>query len=119
MSYDYINPNHYKSGGKEVWEMMIDCYGLEAYINFCQLNAFKYRMRAGKKPNSTAQDDIKKAQWYEEKIDMIQQNKLNDASNDPRKHLQDNRGTSDTLGVSTEENQRRELEHIYWETSNW
>lgn len=68
MSYDNINPDHYKQGDKQVWEMMIDCYGLDAYISFARLNAFKYRMRAGFKPTSSVEEDIKKAQWYEKKI---------------------------------------------------
>ena len=68
MSYDSINPDHYKQGDKEVWQMMIDCFGEEAYINFCRLNAFKYRMRAGKKPNELSDDDIQKALWYEKQI---------------------------------------------------
>ncbi len=49
MKYDNVNPSHYKDGDKEVWEMMIDVFGLEAYLSFCKVNAFKYRMRAGKK----------------------------------------------------------------------
>jgi len=71
MSYDNINPDHYKQGDKEVWQMMIACFGEEAYINFCRLNAFKYRMRAGKKPTSDASEDIKKAEWYEKKMDEL------------------------------------------------
>ena len=66
--YDYINPNHYQTEDKEVWEMMIDVYGKEAFINFCKLNAFKYRMRLGKKPNEPIEQDLEKALWYENKI---------------------------------------------------
>ena len=68
MSYHNINPDHYKQGDKEVWQMMIACFGEEAYINFCRLNAFKYRMRAGRKPDSNAHDDFHKALWYEKQI---------------------------------------------------
>ena len=68
MNYDNINPDHYKQGDKQVWQMMIDCFGEEAYISFCRLNAFKYRMRAGKKPNELPDDDIHKALWYEKQI---------------------------------------------------
>ena len=58
--YDNVNPAHYKSGDKEVWEMMIDVFGKEKYLAFCELNAFKYRMRAGKK-----------AVWYESQMDQV------------------------------------------------
>lgn len=71
MSYDNINPDHYKQGDKEVWQMMIDCFGEEAYISFCRLNAFKYRMRAGNKPGEDVFDDLQKAFWYEKKIEEL------------------------------------------------
>ena len=70
MEKDEINPDHYKTCiGLEVWEMMLKAYGKEAFINFCLLNAFKYRMRAGKKGDITT--DIKKAEWYEKKAAEI------------------------------------------------
>lgn len=65
--YDYINPNHYKTGGKEVIDMMVDVWGKELVIAHCEMNAFKYRMRVGKKPNQPIEQDIKKAEWYENK----------------------------------------------------
>jgi hypothetical protein len=68
MSYDFVKPKHYKSEGKETWEMMIDIWGEEAFINFCELSAFKYRMRAGKKPGQPIMQELEKAIWYEEKI---------------------------------------------------
>jgi len=71
MSYDNINPDHYKQGDREVWRMMIDCFGVEAYISFCLLNAFKYRMRAGKKPSASAHDDFQKALWYEKQMEEL------------------------------------------------
>ena len=47
----FINPQHYQRSSKEVWQMMIDVWGKDKYIAFCEMNAFKYRMRAGLKPN--------------------------------------------------------------------
>ena len=81
MKYDNVNPSHYKDGDKEVWEMMIDVFGLEAYLSFCKVNAFKYRMRAGKKDGADYTDDIKKAIWYETQAKELKQNESN--------HLQD------------------------------
>ena len=69
--YDNVNPAHYKSGDKEVWEMMIDVFGKEKYLAFCELNAFKYRMRAGKKPSALVLDEISKAMWYETQIEEL------------------------------------------------
>jgi len=71
MNQDAINPGHYKGFTKEVWEMMVDIYGEEAFLNFCELNAFKYRMRAGKKEGASIEQDIKKAIWYENAMEEI------------------------------------------------
>ena len=65
-----INPTHYKSESGEVWEKMIKAYGLEKFLAFCELNAFKYRMRAGKKHDRIT-EDIQKAIWYEKKIEEL------------------------------------------------
>ena len=65
---DKVNPAHYKSGELEVWQMMVKVYGVEAYLNFAKLNAFKYRMRAGLKAGADVHTDINKALWYESKI---------------------------------------------------
>ena len=66
--YDYINPDHYKSSTKEVWEMMVDVWGVEAFKKHCAMCAFKYRMRLGRKPNQSINQDLEKALWYENKI---------------------------------------------------
>ena len=43
---------------------MLELYGIQAVINFCELNAFKYKWRAGLKTGESAEVDLKKAQWY-------------------------------------------------------
>lgn len=68
MEYDYINPDHYKKGTKEVWEMMVDVWGKEAFIAHCEMCAFKYRMRLGSKPDQPVERDLEKAMWYEGKV---------------------------------------------------
>lgn len=62
--YDYINPNHYKDGSMEVIDMMVKIWGIEKVIAHCEMTAFKYRMRAGKKPDQPIQRDLEKANWY-------------------------------------------------------
>ena len=54
-----------QDGGKEVYQMMRDIWGTDLYIAFCEMNSFKYRMRAGKKPGQSMEQDMKKAEWYE------------------------------------------------------
>ena len=65
--YDYINPDHYKQGSKEVIEMMVDIWGAEAVALHCEMCAFKYRMRLGNKPDQPIERDLEKARWYENK----------------------------------------------------
>ena len=64
-------PDHYEQAGwpKPVWQMMIDTFGIDQFISFCQLNRFKYRMRAGMKASASAEQDIAKAMEYKELID--------------------------------------------------
>lgn len=71
---DNVNPNHYKQGRKEVIEMMIDIWGIENTIIFCEMNAFKYRMRVGLKENQPVKQEIDKAIWYEKKAIELKNN---------------------------------------------
>ena len=73
--YDYINPNHYKLGGKETFEMMIDIWGKDAFIKHCEMTSFKYRMRIGTKPNQPIERDLAKARWYELKAKQLRDEK--------------------------------------------
>jgi len=72
--YDFINPEHYKKGSKEVIDMMLDIWGVEKLIAHCEMCAFKYRMRIGNKPNQTIENDLKKAVWYENKAKELKNN---------------------------------------------
>lgn len=64
-SYDMVNhPKHYTSYEYETIDMMRKIYGDEKTAIFCELNAFKYRMRMGTKPGNSFEQDFKKEQWY-------------------------------------------------------
>ena len=75
--YDYINPNHYQNNSKEVWEMMVDIWGKEAFIKYCEMTAFKYRMRAGLKPDQPIERDMQKCIWYENKAKELRDDSSN------------------------------------------
>lgn len=65
---EHVNhPQHYLKGGRECIDVMIEKYGVEAVINFCECNSFKYRWRAGLKPGNAEGIDQQKALWYENK----------------------------------------------------
>jgi len=71
MEYNYITPSHYRNSTKETWEMMVDVWGVEAFIAFCEMNAFKYRMRIGTKPNEDVSRELEKIKWYENKAKQL------------------------------------------------
>ena len=67
---DPVNsPAHYTHGSVEVFDMMLAIWGAEKVRTYCEINAFKYRMRAGYKAD--AGEDIEKAKWYERKAKEI------------------------------------------------
>jgi hypothetical protein len=70
MTNNINHPTHFNQHPIEVIDMMLAIYGREAVINFCLLNAFKYRMRAGHKDDIT--QDIQKALWYERKAKELE-----------------------------------------------
>lgn len=70
--YEMVNhPTHYNNYDKEVIEMMIDIWGKDETAIFCKLNAFKYRMRMGTKPDNDIEQDINKEKWYLEKFNQL------------------------------------------------
>lgn len=59
---DNVNhPAHYETGKFECIDVMLETQGVEAVLNFCQCNAFKYLYRAKRK---NGLEDMKKAVWY-------------------------------------------------------
>lgn len=66
--YDYINPSHYvQEDGRQTWERMLDMWTTEQVALWCEMTAFKYKERIGKKPNESSDREMKKIQWYENK----------------------------------------------------
>ena len=70
-TYDFVNPSHYKKFEKETYQMMIDIWGEEAYIKHCEMCAFKYKLRAGEKPDQPVDRDLEKANWYLEMANKL------------------------------------------------
>ena len=62
--YDYINPAHYQEFSVEVIDMMAAIWGKEATATHCEMCAFKYKLRAGSKPDQPIERDLEKAAWY-------------------------------------------------------
>lgn len=63
--YDFVNPDHYKDlFSIEVIDMMISIWGAEKVADYCEINAFKYKMRLGEKPDQPVDRDLEKSRWY-------------------------------------------------------
>lgn len=59
---DNVNhPSHYCTGQFECIDVMIETQGVEATMNFCMCNAFKYLYRHKGK---NGLEDVRKADWY-------------------------------------------------------
>ena len=66
------HPAHYRDeNGKECIDCMIEEFGVEAVLWFCALNAYKYHFRAGKKKGNSEAQDLKKAEWYDNKYNEL------------------------------------------------
>lgn len=73
--YEMVNhPSHYNQYDIEVIDMIIKIWGPEAAALWCDITAFKYRMRMGTKPDNSIEQDIKKEQWYLNKSKEIKTN---------------------------------------------
>ena len=70
------HPDHYKGAKFECIDVMVENFGVEATMNFCLLNAFKYTWRNGKKDECV--QEAKKAIWYLEKyVELAESTKNN------------------------------------------
>lgn len=69
---DMVNhPQHYTQAEKETIDEMVILFGYEATINFCVLNAYKYKVRAPFK--GKMEEDLKKADWYINKAEELKE----------------------------------------------
>lgn len=72
--YEYVNhPSHYNNYSVEVIEMMLRIYGPQKVYDFCEMNAFKYRMRMGTKHGIDISQDLDKERWYLKKAKEIKE----------------------------------------------
>jgi len=70
--YDFVNPQHYvQNDGRQTWEHMVDKWGEEKTALWCEMTAYKYQDRIGKKPGEDIEREQNKIKWYEEKADEL------------------------------------------------
>ena len=69
--YNFVNPEHYKGHGIETIDKMIKIWGWETVALYCEINAFKYRDRIGRKPGEPIEREMEKIKWYENKAEEL------------------------------------------------
>lgn len=71
-TYENVDhPPHYNTYGVECIEMMRRIWGDEATAQWCEITAFKYRMRVGTKPDNPIEQDLAKERWYLDKAKKL------------------------------------------------
>jgi len=80
-TYDYINPQHYRHYSVETIDMMERIFGIEAVISYCELTAFKYRMRVGMKPDNSIEQDLAKEKWYKDRANKLRERRDENSGN--------------------------------------
>ncbi len=75
---DAINPDHYKSGGIETIEYIRAKMSREEFYGYIKGNAMKYISRVDKKSDKLLDkiEDLKKAQWYIERMIQVHQEEI-------------------------------------------
>lgn len=75
---DAINPDHYKHGGIETIEYIKAKTSQEEFYGYLKGNVMKYVSREDKKSDKLLDriEDLKKAQWYIEKMIQAHQEKI-------------------------------------------
>ena len=76
--YDHINPSHYQQFSQETIDMMIKIWGRDFVAAYCEINAFKYKIRMGEKPDQPIERDLEKAKWYLDKAKKLREAKQMD-----------------------------------------
>lgn len=64
------NAKHYSDNRINMVRMLDSIWGTETTMKFCEMNAFKYRMRLGKKDDPSL--EMSKIKWYEAMAKFLQ-----------------------------------------------
>ena len=70
--YEMVNqPKHYDFFGMTVIDVIEKTSSWQEFLGFLKGTAMRYRLRAGSKPGNSLEQDIAKAEWYENKYDEV------------------------------------------------
>lgn len=65
------HPKHYNQYDMETIVMMEKIWGKDAVFLWCEMTAFKYRMRMGLKEGNPIEQDLAKEKWYLDRAKQI------------------------------------------------
>ena len=68
---DSINPKHYKDGDVECIDAIEASMSAEAFKGYLKGNNMKYIWRYEDKQSTNPLEDLRKAQWYLDKLKMV------------------------------------------------
>tara|TARA_R110002020_G_scaffold323408_2_gene539155 strand:+ start:319 stop:552 length:234 start_codon:yes stop_codon:yes gene_type:complete len=68
---DAINPKHYKDGDVECIDAIEASMSAEAFKGYLKGNNMKYIWRYEDKQSTNPLEDLRKAQWYLDKLKMV------------------------------------------------
>lgn len=66
------NAKHYDSDRINGIVMMERIWGTKAVMLWCEITAFKYRMRIGRKEGQPVEQDLLKTSWYEKMAKILE-----------------------------------------------
>jgi len=73
MEKNVNHPSHYQTHELECIDELEIVFGIDAVIDFCKCNAWKYRYRAGNKDD--IKQDLAKSDWYINKAKELEDKK--------------------------------------------
>lgn len=73
ISKNVNHPDHYNTHAMECIDELEIVFGIDAVIDFCKCNAWKYRYRAGNKDD--IKQDLAKSDWYINKAKELEDKK--------------------------------------------
>lgn len=80
--YEQVNhPEHYNQYSVEAIDMIEKVYGLYLAWKWCEITAFKYRLRMGTKPGNELAQDLEKEKWYLNKAKELKERYMENKNN--------------------------------------
>lgn len=98
---DVGSAQHYQRDRIDTMHKLEAIWGTYQVMTYCEMSAFCYRMRAGRKVGNDATQDLIKAEWFEVRAEFLKK-KFSDKNN-PQLPIEGIRKSGDNISVPIEE----------------